>query len=59
MKAAEDLMIPRMIENQSVAVDSIIGATGVRAGIKSATEDALKKALAAGGSPRLGHQELL
>lgn len=50
MKAAEDLMIPRMIQNQSVAVDSITGATGVSAGIKSATEDALKKALAAGGS---------
>ena len=50
MKAAEDLMIPRMIENQSVTVDSICGATSVSAGIKAATEDALKKALKAGGS---------
>lgn len=50
MKAAEDRMIPRMIENQSVTVDSICGATLVSMGIKSATEDALKKALRAGGS---------
>ena len=50
MKAAEDRMIPRMIENQSVTVDSICGATSVSAGIKAATEDALKKALAAGGA---------
>ena len=50
MKAAEDRMIPRMIEQQSVTVDSICGATGVSYGIKAATEDALKKALAAGGS---------
>ena len=50
MKAAEDLMIPRMIEQQSISVDSICGATLVSMGIKSATEDALKKALAAGGS---------
>lgn len=50
MKAAEDRMIPRMIESQSVTVDSITGATSSSAGIKAATEDALKKALAAGGS---------
>ena len=50
MKAAEERMIPRMIENQSVAVDSICGATAVSHGIKAATEDALVKALVAGGS---------
>ncbi len=50
MKAAEDLLIPRIIDNQSVAVDSITGATSVSAGIRGATEDALKKALKAGGA---------
>ena len=49
-KAAVDLMIPRMIENQSVTVDAITGATGVSTGIKLATRDALIKALVAGGS---------
>lgn len=50
LKSAEDRMIPRMIENQSVKVDSITGATSSSAGIKAATEDALKKALNAGAA---------
>lgn len=50
MKAAEDLLIPRMVEAQSVTIDSVTGATSVSAGIKTATERALKKALDAGGS---------
>ena len=49
-KAAIEHMIPRMIENQSVTVDAITGATGVSTGIKLATRDALIKALVAGGS---------
>ncbi len=49
-QAAVDLMIPRMIESQSVSVDAITGATGVSSGIKLATRDALAKALLAGGS---------
>lgn len=50
MKAAEDLLIPRMIEGQTVTVDAVTGATSVSAGIRTATEYALKKALKAGGS---------
>ena len=49
-KAAIEHMIPRMIENQSITVDAITGATGVSTGIKLATRDALIKALVAGGS---------
>lgn len=45
-----DLMIPRMLENQSVAVDSITGATFTSKAIKEASADAVKQALAAGGS---------
>ena len=50
LKAAEDLLIPRMIDKQSVTVDSITGATASSSGIKLATKDALIKALKAGGS---------
>lgn len=49
-QAVIDRMIPRMIEQQSVGVDAVCGATGVSSGVKLATEDALKKALIAGGS---------
>ena len=50
MKAAEDYLIPRMIEGQTVVIDAVTGATSVSAGIRTATEQALKKALKAGGS---------
>lgn len=50
LKSVEDRMIPRMLESQSVAVDSVTGATSSSAGVKAATEDALKKALKAGGA---------
>jgi uncharacterized protein with FMN-binding domain/succinate dehydrogenase/fumarate reductase flavoprotein subunit len=50
MKAAEDLLIPRMIDKQSVTIDSITGATSSSSGIKLAAKDALIKALKAGGS---------
>ena len=50
LKAAEEHMLPRMVEAQSFNVDSITGATLVSSGLRTATEDALKKALAAGGS---------
>ncbi len=43
-------LVPRIIENQSVAVDSITGATASSNGIKAAVTEALKAALAAGGS---------
>lgn len=48
--AASEKLIPRMLENQSVKIDSITGCTGSSTGIKLATEKALKEALAAGGS---------
>lgn len=47
LKAAKDKLIPRIIENQSVKIDSITGATGSSTGIKLATEDCLNQALAA------------
>lgn len=45
-----DLMIPRIVEKQSVAVDAITGATATSNGIKGAITDALTQALVAGGS---------
>lgn len=50
LKAAEDLLIPRIVESQSLDVEAITGATSVSNGIKAATEDALKKAIRAAGS---------
>ena len=48
--SARDLLVPRMIETQSVAVDSISGATVSSNAIKAAVKNALANALAAGGS---------
>ena len=50
--SVRDLMIPRMLEAQSVAVDSITGATVTSAAVKMATENALVKALEAAGSDK-------
>ena len=51
LQSAIDLMIPRMIENQSVTVDSICGATVSSNAIKTAAEAAVVEAIvAAGGS---------
>lgn len=51
LQSAIDLMIPRMIENQSVTVDSICGATVSSNAIKMAAEAAVVEAIvAAGGS---------
>lgn len=49
-KTVVDLMIPRVIESQSLAVDSITGATASSAGVKAAIRAALQEALVAGGS---------
>ncbi len=49
LQSAIDLLIPRMIENQSVTVDSITGATTSSNGIKAATEDCLVQAIQAAG----------
>ena len=45
-----DTLFPRIIENQSVAVDGVTGATGTSGAVKSAVTKALKEALAAAGS---------
>ena len=50
LQSAIDNMIPRMIEYQSVAVDSICGATTSSNAIKTAVKDCLKQALNAGGA---------
>lgn len=50
LQSAIDKLIPRMIENQSVSVDAITGATVSSNAIKSAAETALAEALTAGGS---------
>lgn len=44
-----DLLIPRMIENQSVKIDAITGATTSSNAILMAVEDCLKQALSANG----------
>lgn len=45
-----DLFVPRVIENQSVAVDAICGATASSNGVRAAITDCLTQALVAGGS---------
>ena len=48
LEAAKEKLIPRILENQSVTVDSITGCTGSSTGIKQATEKAVAQALAEG-----------
>jgi fumarate reductase flavoprotein subunit len=50
LRSAEDLLIPRIIAAQSVAVDAITGASGSSNGIKGGTILALEQALKAGGA---------
>jgi fumarate reductase flavoprotein subunit len=50
LQNAKDLLIPRILANQSIAVDAITGASGSSAGIRSGVILALEQALAAGGS---------
>ena len=50
LENAVDLMIPRILEGQTLAVDAITGATGSSAGVRGAVTDAVAQALAAGGS---------
>ncbi|MCI9402723.1 MAG: FAD-dependent oxidoreductase [Oscillospiraceae bacterium] len=71
LQSAVDLLIPRMLEYQSVTIDAITGATTSSNAIKMATENALVEALKAGGSdesairsfyvtmPKKGGQETL
>lgn len=50
LRNAAELMVPRMVETQSLSVDSISGATASSVGIRMAAVDAVKQALAAGGA---------
>lgn len=50
LQSVKDLLFPRIIENQSVAVDAVTGATASSNAVKSAITQALKEALEAGGS---------
>ncbi len=50
VRSVKTYMIPRMLELQSIAVDSISGATATSSAVKLAAEDALAQALEAGGS---------
>ena len=45
-----DTLFPRIIENQSVAVDGVTGVTATSGAVKAAVTDALKQALSAAGS---------
>ncbi len=49
LQSVLDLMVPRMIEAQSLSVDSITGATSSSGAIKTAAEDCLVQAIAAAG----------
>ncbi len=50
LDTVEKTLFPRIIQHQSVAVDSVSGATATSGAVKTAVEDCLKQALAAGGS---------
>ena len=50
MNPVNDVLVPRILENQSTKVDGITGATATSAGVKAAIDNALLQALAAGGS---------
>lgn len=50
LRSAETFLVPRILEHQSVAVDSVSGATASSSAIKQAVADALTQALEKGGS---------
>ncbi len=50
VRSVNTYMVPRMLEYQSVAVDSISGATMTSTAVKLAATDAITQALVAGGS---------
>jgi len=50
LQSVKDLMFPRIIESQSIAVDAISGATSSSNAVKQAIKKALQEALVAGGS---------
>jgi uncharacterized protein with FMN-binding domain/succinate dehydrogenase/fumarate reductase flavoprotein subunit len=52
LRTVKELLIPRIIEAQSVGVDAICGATATSNAIKSGVADCLAQALEAAGSPQ-------
>lgn len=50
LQSVKDLMFPRIIESQSIAVDAITGATASSNAVKLAMKKALQQALVEGGS---------
>ena len=50
LQSVIDHLIPRMLEQQSFAVDAVTGATASSNAVKQGVEKALKQALAAGGN---------
>ena len=50
LQTAIDLMVPRILEYQSLSVDAITGATTSSNGVKAAIADALAQAIAAAGT---------
>ena len=50
LQSVKDKLFPRIIENQSIVVDSVTGATVSSDAVKIAIRDALEQALIAGGS---------
>jgi fumarate reductase flavoprotein subunit len=50
LRSAKELLVPRILASQSVAVDGISGATGSSGGIKAGVTAALEQALAKGGA---------
>ncbi len=51
MQTVIDLMVPRIVENNSLAVDAICGATSSANAVKAAIADGVAQALAAAGTP--------
>lgn len=51
LQSVKEKLLPRMIEAQSVSVDAVAGATVSSNAVKISVENALREALAAGGSP--------
>ena len=49
-KMVENTLIPRMLKDQSVGIDSVTGATASSTGVKLAVADALEQAFAAAGA---------
>lgn len=51
VRTVQQLLVPRIIDAQSVGVDAICGATATSNAVKSGVKDCLAQALAAAGSP--------